>query len=653
MSIKTRISILSVSLLILSAVTVLVSNVVLFSNDAEANIEMRLEKAESVIAERIVSLQAEMRTASLYIASDPDIAAAMESGDYEALLSEATRMFNQTGATFCTITDASGIAIARPHNPSAVGDSVIAMPSVASALSGRALTTIEPGATVRMSVCSATPVYSDSGVLLGSVVAGYRLDTDAFVDSLGQMLNCEVTFFLEDERVATTLMEANGNRLTGTKADSTISSIVLAGSTYSGRAKVLGHDTIVRYTPVTDAGGKVLGMAFVGIYLDEMTAVIWSFVTSALIIVIVVIIIGIAVSMMYARKILKPLNILTDDAERIAIGDIEIEGLDSGTSPTHDEVIKLERAFSHMLESFKKQAYVLARIAEGDYTSKVHVRSEKDVINLAMDLVLDSTLDALHKVAESGMQVSTGSRQIAESAQALAQGATEQAAAVEELSTSLSVIADKTKDNATMAGKAAMLANAIKENAEKGSVQMSEMMDAVRDINQASHSISKVIKVIDEIAFQTNILALNAAVEAARAGQHGKGFAVVAEEVRNLAAKSAEAAKDTGGLISNSIEKAELGSRIASDTSASLADIVSGIQESARIVNDIAASSVEQSQGIEQINIGINQVVEVVYQNSATAEESAAASEEMNSQADMLDDLIRQFQLREGEKKWK
>ncbi|MCL1820937.1 MAG: methyl-accepting chemotaxis protein, partial [Oscillospiraceae bacterium] len=175
---------------------------------------------------------------------------------------------------------------------------------------------------------------------------------------------------------------------------------------------------------------------------------------------------------------------------------------------------------------------------------------------------------------------------------------------------------------------------------------MDEMTVAVKEINTASQSIQKVIKVIDDIAFQTNILALNAAVEAARAGQHGKGFAVVAEEVRSLAAKSADAARDTGGLIANSMEKAELGTRIAGETAASLAEIVSGINESSQIVSEIAQSSEEQSAGITQINHGIDQVAQVVQQNSATAEESAAASEEMSGQSSILEELIAQFKLK-------
>jgi len=343
----------------------------------------------------------------------------------------------------------------------------------------------------------------------------------------------------------------------------------------------------------------------------------------------------------------KKLPVITAAAEAIALGDIEIQNLDSGTGHTNNEITKLERAFSKMIESFKQQAYILARVAEGDYTSKVNIRSEQDVINIAIDLMLAETLNVLNQVATAGVQVADGSKQIAEGAQTLAQGATEQAATVEQLSTSMATIAEKTKDNAEMAGKAADLAGSIKQNAEKGTRQMGEMMDAVKEINQAGQSISKVIKVIDDIAFQTNILALNAAVEAARAGQHGKGFAVVAEEVRSLAAKSAEAAKDTGGLISNSIEKAELGSRIANETAASLEEIVSGINESTQIVKDIAMSSEEQYKGISQINSGVEQVAQVVQQNSATAEQSAAAAQEMSGQSAILEELIMQFQLRD------
>ena len=198
-----------------------------------------------------------------------------------------------------------------------------------------------------------------------------------------------------------------------------------------------------------------------------------------------------------------------------------------------------------------------------------------------------------------------------------------------------------------IADKASKLSTTIKEDAEKGIRQMDSMISAVKEINDASHSIGNIIKTIDDIAFQTNILALNAAVEAARAGQHGKGFAVVAEEVRNLASKSAQAAKDTSEIIQDTIEKSELGSRIAGETAQSLQEIGTGISESNRLVADIATASEEQSHSISEINEGINQVSQVVQQNSATAEESAAASQEMSGQSDMLKKLMTQFKLKE------
>jgi len=313
-----------------------------------------------------------------------------------------------------------------------------------------------------------------------------------------------------------------------------------------------------------------------------------------------------------------------------------------------DEIGTLVNSYAELIDYMAQICDDLSMVASGNLDFEVVPSSDKDMLAVALKKMLDDLNNMFSEITMTGHQVSLGSKQIADGAQNLAQGSTEQAATVQQLSASISEVAEKTKGNADMAVRAASLAKTIMENAKKGSTQMDEMTDAVKEINQASQSISKVIKVIDDIAFQTNILALNAAVEAARAGQHGKGFAVVAEEVRNLAAKSAEAAKDTGGLISNSMEKAELGARIAGETATSLAAIVSGINESTQLVNDIAKSSEEQSFSIEQINNGIDQVAQVVQQNSATAEQSAAASVEMSRQSNALEQLIGQFKLKES-----
>ncbi|MDU5949175.1 MAG: methyl-accepting chemotaxis protein, partial [Paenibacillus macerans] len=203
-----------------------------------------------------------------------------------------------------------------------------------------------------------------------------------------------------------------------------------------------------------------------------------------------------------------------------------------------------------------------------------------------------------------------------------------------------------TKLNAQNANEANKLAADSKNSALQGNEQMKDMLAAMREINDASSNISKIIKVIDEIAFQTNILALNAAVEAARAGQHGKGFAVVAEEVRNLAARSANAAKETTDMIEGSIDKVQEGTRIADQTAAALQSIVGDIEKVANLVGDIAMASTEQAAAITQINQGISQVSQVIQTNSATSEESAAASEELSSQAALLKQQVAQFKLK-------
>ncbi|MCL2638586.1 MAG: methyl-accepting chemotaxis protein [Oscillospiraceae bacterium] len=286
---------------------------------------------------------------------------------------------------------------------------------------------------------------------------------------------------------------------------------------------------------------------------------------------------------------------------------------------------------------------VLKRVAEGDLTVHLDTLSEKDTMGFSLQHMMKQLRMMFGEINSSSSQVNSASSQIAEGAQNLAQSSTEQAASVQQLSSSIQEMSGQIKETAGMTGKCADLSQTIKEKAEKGSRQMDELMQAVREITDASTQIEKVIKVIDDIAFQTNILALNAAVEAARAGAAGKGFAVVAEEVRNLASKSAEAAKDTSGLIENSINKASLGLSLATQTASSLNEIVNGISENAEIIADIASSSSGQSTAISELNIGVEQVANVIQQNSAIAEQSAAASEEMSGQTDVLKSLVAQF----------
>ncbi|MGI6150531.1 MAG: methyl-accepting chemotaxis protein [Christensenellales bacterium] len=350
------------------------------------------------------------------------------------------------------------------------------------------------------------------------------------------------------------------------------------------------------------------------------------------------------VLMMLVTRITRPINDLVGVANKLAIGDVNVDV----DVKSDDEIGKLMQSFGKMIDSIREQAQVTERIAAGDLTAEVTIRSDQDLLGKRLSEMIRMNNEVLSNINSASEQVAAGARQISDSSIALSQGATEQASAIEELTASIEEVSAQTKKNAENANHASRLAETAKENALKGNEQMREMLRAMKDINDSSTNISKIIKVIDEIAFQTNILALNAAVEAARAGQHGKGFAVVAEEVRNLAARSANAARETTEMIEGSISIVEEGTKIANGTAGALNKIVENVEEVANLVNDIAVASGEQATGIAQINQGLTQVSQVVQTNSATSEESAAASEELASQAALLQEQVKKFKLKNG-----
>ncbi len=326
-----------------------------------------------------------------------------------------------------------------------------------------------------------------------------------------------------------------------------------------------------------------------------------------------------------------------------ARGDLDI--LDSTWRPIMQGINGIIDSIVAPIDELKEK---LGRIAGGDLTAYVtgDYKGDHQLLKNALNDTLESLNDILGQVATAADQVASGARQVSDSSQALSQGATEQASSLEEITASMTEMSGQTKQNAENASQANQLAASARSGAESGNELMQQMVKAMGEIDDSSQNISKIIKAIDEIAFQTNLLALNAAVEAARAGVHGKGFAVVAEEVRNLAARSAKAAKETTEMIEGSIKKVNQGSEIARKTAESLESIVSGVGKVTDLVAEIAAASNEQAQGIAQVNQGLTQLDQVTQQNTSSAEESAAASEELSSQSSQLKQLLGKFVLK-------
>ena len=430
------------------------------------------------------------------------------------------------------------------------------------------------------------------------------------------------------------------------KALAVIEGEAAAGKLSGGEYKYGGATKIVFFTPIEGTTWSV----GVNVEKDEfmklsyMAAAICTAISAAALLIAAFIVIRVA------NSIVRPVKEVEEAAQRMAMGDYDI----SIGYQSEDEIGNLAQSMRTMSATTKMliedATRGLEKLSEGYFDLHrdleypgVFAPIEASILNIAVSLS-----DTLSVIQRSSDQVSAGADQVSSGSQTLAQGAAEQASSIEELAASIAAISDKINQNAKNSQQADELSSRVGEELRYSTQKMESMVTAIEDISVKSAEINKIIKVIEDIAFQTNILALNAAVEAARAGAAGKGFAVVADEVRNLAGKSAEAAKNTTALIEDTVRAVSQGTSIAKDTAEAIAQVVENAEKVVEAVGEITSASTEQAGAISQITAGLDQISNVVQSNSATAEESAAASEELSGQAMMLQEEVAKFTLKEG-----
>lgn len=481
---------------------------------------------------------------------------------------------------------------------------------------------------------------------VGVAVIGMNLNENSWLDKTKEETNSELTIFNGTTRYATTVYDEEGNRAVGTSMSDAVASVVIdQGESYEGTAVILGQNHYVNYEPLIDIDGKVVGAYFSGYSSEESDSLKSSLIFTC--IIVCVIVAGISlfiIGYVSVRMIVVPIKAaekLADSMSRGVLNDPDLE-YRFAKDELGDFVRKLEKTKHNLHDYVFDINRVLAQMATGDFTASPKVGYIGDFAGIresffGIKAALNHIISSINTSSETVMNQSV---QIADGSQALAEGTTKQAAAIEELSASLNEIAEKVQQSADNAGEARRMSTLSADKIKDQSSEVEDMLIAMEEIKAKSDQIQNIMQAIDDIAFQTNILALNAAIEAARAGEAGKGFAVVADEVRNLAAKSGESAKQTGDLITATIEAVDKGTVIAQNTAATMKEVNELSDSTNNYIVDISRAADEQADAITQVKIGIEEISTVVQQNSATAQETAASCADLSDQSSMLKEQV-------------
>lgn len=491
----------------------------------------------------------------------------------------------------------------------------------------------------------AAPVV-EGGKTIGACVVGLDLCENTYLDRIKAGTNAEVTLFKGSTRYATTIVNSDGSRAVGTEMSNQIKRVVLDGDgSYTGSAEILGSSHYALYGAMHDVDGKIIGAYFVGFPSKAFNSLFNTIVIICIAVALVIAGIGSLIITFAVRKmVLSPIKIANTIAINMKSGNLSMAK--TSYKFANDEIGDFSRTIEdsrHIIHDYIDDiSRVLEEMANGDFRDTSLVEYVGDFISIkeSFEGIQEHLTGVLTKMQESSNCVTSGSRQIAEASQLLANGTDSQAAAIDELSRAIDEISREVRSSAENAAKADTLSQECGSKIERQSIEINNMMAAMKEIEEKSNEIMNIIQTIEDIAFQTNILSLNAAIEAARAGAAGKGFSVVADEVRNLAAKSAAAASSTNELIISTIEAVSNGSKIAEETAGTMKEVVDISAQTNTLISEISAATSNQNDSIGKITDSIGKISTVVQRNSATAQETAAACEELSGQSEVLKDQI-------------